>query len=72
MSRRRNGNVRSEHRVVAHVYMRMVNRSKIEIRVNVIAEMTMPAAEIRLKRRLYITIFAYFGKRFPKHIAAFL
>ena len=72
VSRRRDGHVRSEHGIVAHIYVRVVHKRQIEIRINVFAEMHMAPAEIRSQRRLYIAVFADLGKHLQEKLSAAL
>ena len=50
--------------------MCIINRRKSEIRINITAEMNVSAAPIGMKRRLYITVLAYFRKHFAQQLLA--
>lgn len=50
MARRSDRHVRSEHSAVSHINMRIVHHGQIEIGIDVLAEMYVLSAPIRMKR----------------------
>ena len=72
VSRRGKRHIRSEHRVIADVYVRVIHKRQIEVCVNILSEMDVSAAEICVKRRFYIAIFAYLGKHLFQQRRLFL
>ena len=67
MPRRSDGYIRAEHRMIADIYMRVVDEGEVEIRIHRIAEMDVVTAPIRVERRLDIAILPYLGKHLLEH-----
>ena len=64
--------VGAEERVVAYIDMGIIYHSKIEVGVNILAEMNMMSAPVGMKGRLYIAALADFCKHLPQKFGAFL
>ena len=62
MSRRRQHDIRREHDIIPNVDVRIIDEREVEIRVDVMAEMEIMPAEIRMQRRLDIAPLADLGK----------
>ena len=71
MSRRRDDHVRSEHRVIPDVDVRVVHKRQIEVCVDVFPEVAVRASPICVKRRLYAASFADVPEHLFKHFRAF-
>ena len=72
MPRRGESHIRAEHGLIPHVNMGVVHHGQIEIGVNAIAPVAVPAAEIGVKGRLNIAVFPDFGKHFLHQALALL
>ena len=56
-----------EHGVIAHINMRIIHARQVEIRVDVCAEVDVPAAEVGVEGRLNIAARPDLRKHFLQH-----
>ena len=66
------GDVGSDHDMVADIDIPVIDRGQVEIRVEIVADEKVPSPEVRVKRSLDVAILATFPEHFAQEFSSFL
>ena len=63
--------IRAEHGIVPHINVGIIYQRQVEIGIDAMTEMHMPATEVCMQRRLDIAVLPNFREHFFQHFFSF-